>query len=106
MSLGYNGLPQGLTDTEERLQNRDTKYKMTVHAEINAAIFAQRDLSGCTLYTFPFMPCASCAGQLIQHGIKRVVSYQNDNPRWQEDFLLTKEMFREAVVDLLLLDPK
>jgi len=98
VSLGYNGLPQMVEDTEERLNNRELKYKLVVHCERNAIISAKRDLTGSTLYTWPFMSCAPCAGMAIQAGITRCVSYENDNPRWQEDFNLTRQMFAEAGV--------
>jgi len=61
IGLGYNGFAPGVADTEERLNNRELKYKLVVHGEINAMNFAQRDLHGCTLYTWPFMPCSVCA---------------------------------------------
>ena len=32
ISLGYNGFPRGVEDTPERLENRELKYKMIVHA--------------------------------------------------------------------------
>lgn len=100
VSLGYNGLPRGMEDTHERLNNRELKYKMIVHAERNAMIFAERPLHGCTLFTWPFMPCAACAGMVIQSGIKRVVAPASDNPRWQEDFRLVEQMFKESGVIL------
>ena len=86
VSLGYNGFPRGVHDLPERLQNRDIKLKMTVHGELNAIIFAQRPLSECTLYTWPFMSCAQCAAMVIQSGIRRVVAPISDNPRWIDDF--------------------
>lgn len=104
VSLGYNGLPRYVSDLPERLENRDLKYKMIVHGEVNAMAFAERSLRGCTLYTYPFMPCSNCAGQVIQRGITRVVSYVNDNPRWTEAFALTQQMFAEAGVELVLLE--
>ena len=100
VSVGYNGFAKGVHDTDERLQNREVKYKIIVHCERNAIIFAQRDLSGCILYTWPFMSCATCAAMVIQAGIKRCVAPENDNPRWQEDFKLTRELFIEADVEL------
>jgi len=39
---------------------------------------------------------------VIQAGITRAVSFANDNPRWQEDFKLTQQMFKEARVELTL----
>jgi dCMP deaminase len=108
ISLGFNGLPRNVIDTKERLENRDLKYKMIVHCERNAILAAKRDLTGCTLYTYPFMSCAPCAGLVIQAGITRCVAPFNDNPRWQEDFELAKEMFSEAKprVEIVLIPPE
>ena len=104
VSVGYNGFARGVIDTEERLSNREEKYKMIVHCERNAIIFAQRDLTDCTLYTYPFMSCGPCAGMVIQTGIKRCVAPINNNPRWTADFELTKTMFNEAGIKLDLLE--
>ena len=102
VSIGFNGLPRGVDDTVERLSNRELKYKMIVHGEVNAMLFARQSLHDCTLYTWPFMPCSGCAGQVIQRGIKRVVAPFNDNVRWVESFKLTEVMFAEAGVLLIL----
>jgi dCMP deaminase len=75
VSVGFNGFPKGIKDND-RLNHRDSKYQIIVHAENNALMFAKRPLDGCTIYTYPFMPCPRCAGMIIQSGIKRVV-YQN-----------------------------
>ena len=103
ISTGYNGLPQGVTDSDERLQVRETKYEMIVHGEINAILFAKQDLQGSTLYTWPLMPCSRCAGIVIQSGVKTVVAPYNDNPRWADSFTLSETMFRESNVKLILL---
>jgi len=95
ISVGYNGFPKGIEDNE-RLQDRETKYKIIVHGEINAILFANKSLKGCTLYTVPFEPCPRCAGLIIQSGIKRVVSPKNKITRWEEDFKITRELFQEA----------
>lgn len=100
---GYNGFAHGVDDSPERYANRDLKYKMVVHCERNAMQFAQRDLTGCTLYTWPFMSCAPCAAHVINSGISRVVAPINDNPRWQEDFRLSQQQFSEAGVQVCLL---
>lgn len=103
VSLGYNGLPRGVDDSEERLTNRDLKYKLIVHAERNALLFARGSIKGCTIYTYPMMPCAVCASMVIQSGIKKVVAPVSDNPRWQEDFALSKQLFTEAGVQVNLI---
>lgn len=102
VSLGYNGFPQNIYDNPELIENRDTKLMLTVHAEINAIIFAKRDLTGCNLVTFPFSPCSNCGSAIIQSGIKRVVSLESDNPRWKESFEFSKKMFQEAGIEFKL----
>lgn len=102
---GFNGFPRGIKD-DSRLEDRNVKYKLILHAEHNAILFSRRDLSGCTLYTWPFMPCSSCAAIIIQSGIKRVIAPRDDNPRWKESFELTEQLFKEAGVELLLFNRK
>jgi dCMP deaminase len=103
ISTGYNGLPRGIMDSFDRLSNRDIKYEMIVHAEVNAILFAREDLAGATLYTYPFQPCSRCASIVIQSGISRVISYEFSNDRWTDSFKLAKDMFDEAGVELILL---
>jgi dCMP deaminase len=101
ISMGYNGFPIGIKD-DERLKDRDTKYKMIIHAECNALLFSKVSLVGYKIYTYPFMPCPKCASLIIQSGITSVISYNNMPERWEKDFVLSKELFKEAGVDLLL----
>ena len=103
VSLGYNGFPRGIEDTKERLENRDLKYKIVVHAERNALLFARGPIKGCTIFTYPMMPCAVCASMIIQSGIKKVVAPKSDNPRWIQDMELSTKLFEEAGVVLELL---
>ncbi len=101
ISVGYNGLPKNIKDTEEILNNRELKYQMIVHAERNALLFANNNLNDCTLYTYPFMPCPVCAGMIIQSGIFRVVSYKNYDLRWEESFKISRKMFKESGIKLM-----
>ena len=41
-STGFNGLPRGIEDNEERLNNREIKYPLICHAEENAIMHAAR----------------------------------------------------------------
>lgn len=100
ISVGYNGFPKGIKDTQKRLNNRELKYKLVIHGEINAILFASRSVKDCSLYCFPFMCCSSCALLVIQSGIKKVIAPYSENPRWVESFRLTRELFKEAGVDL------
>ena len=102
ISTGYNGFPRGVDDIDERLTTRAIKYEMIVHAEVNAILFATQSLKGSTLYTWPFMPCSRCAGIVIQSGITRVVAPHCDNPRWADSFELTRRMFNESRVELII----
>ena len=105
VGTGYNGFPRGVADTDERYANRDLKYPMVVHAEVNAILTAGERGRGCTLYIYPsfMLPplCATCAGIAIQAGIVGVVCYVPDatNPRaarWATSIGIAKTMWDEA----------
>lgn len=106
VSVGFNGLPMKVYDDPSILQNREVKYEHMIHGEINAILFAQRDLLGCTLYTYPFMPCNRCASMIVQAGITRVVSYELTNKekieRWGNPFKISREIFKNSRVSLWL----
>lgn len=104
VSVGYNGLPAGLNDDPAILNDRETKYELTVHAEMNAIHFAQRNLYGHTLYTYPFGPCIKCTPHIIQVKISRVVFPKTTNERWLESIEKSKKKFQEADVDYLEID--
>ena len=97
---GYNGLPSGITDSDSRLKNRDTRLAMTVHAEMNCVSFAARNgvcLAGATMYIWPLMTCSQCAAVLIQADIAQIIVPDFVEPyRWQESFDKAREMCVEA----------
>ena len=103
-STGFNGLPRGIEDNDERLSNREIKYPMICHAEENAIMHAARigiSLKECTAYvTWP--PCTRCARSLIQAGILTVIYPKNTEipERWASDFELSMNMFKEAGIEL------
>lgn len=99
VSVGYNGFPQKISDND-RLENREEKYNIIVHAEANALMFANRSVNGYTLYTYPFQPCSRCASLIIQSGIKRVVTIINEDKKWEENFKLAKRLLSEANIKL------
>lgn len=104
VSVGYNGFPRGTDDYHQLLNDRPTKLRRTVHAEVNAILTAKGDLTGCTLYVTPLHPCATCAGIIIQSGIRNVVAHmaKEPNPSWEEDFKAATRMFKEAGVFITL----
>lgn len=74
LSLGWNGLPRGVTNTPER-NVRPEKYRWFSHAERNAidgAAANGKRLRGSALYC-THIPCEGCAGSIIQAGIARVI---------------------------------
>ena len=100
VSTGFNGFPRGILDDSE--VTRDVKLMRTIHAETNALIFAQRDVSGMTIYV-THHPCANCAAKIIQSGITRVVVSKLDNSfgdRWSEQINQSVKMFNEAFVQV------
>jgi dCMP deaminase len=101
LSLGYNGFPPGVADLPARLQERETKYRLVVHGEINALINAQ--FQPVTLYvTHP--PCVRCTVQILAYrSVKRVVSVKPSDDmlsRWAADFEESRMLFDEAGVSL------
>ena len=100
VSAGYNGFARGVHDTPERLNNREVKYRLVLHAEQNAIMFATAPLEGCTMVvTHPC--CAQCAALVIQSGIKHVLwaaPAMEFMGRWAEDMALTNMQFAEAGV--------
>lgn len=100
--MGYNGFPRGVDDLPERYADRKIKYEMVVHAEVNALLNAVKSVHGCVLYS-TFMPCPQCAAQLIQAGIIAVyVCIDPADERWKEKAEITKMLFAEAGVNVLI----
>lgn len=107
VSLGYNGFPCSVLDDPALLNNREEKLKRIIHAERNAIEHAYEEMYNgqwqiLSMYTYPFMPCNVCAEEIKETGIKRIVSLTNDNPRWQDSFLLSKEIFIANNIELTL----
>ena len=105
LSTGWNGFPRGVDDLESRYKDRDTKYKLVVHAEQNAILNAARHgikLEGSILYV-SFHPCHVCAARIIQCGIKEVYYKFNREieKRWKESFNIADIIFIEANIKVL-----
>ena len=108
LSQGFNGFPRGINDSAERYNDRQTKYKFVVHAEMNAiynATYSGTSLDGATLYVYGLPICSECAKGIVQVGIKKVViekSKELDN--WNDSLKLSQAMFIEAGVELVIKD--
>lgn len=108
ISTGYNGFPKNLSDNLDRLMNREEKYEITVHAEVNAVTTAAVhgiSTEGSTAYV-TFNPCSRCAAVLINAGITSVYSYAGaDIPeRWLTNFILASKILAEANVSYQTID--
>ncbi len=104
---GYNRFAWGVAGSPLRYANRDLKIACILHCE-EVALFQAwgKDLTGCTLYTWPFMSCAKCAGLVIEAGIKRCVApiFPAGMERWKASMDLAVLQFNEAGVELCLID--
>lgn len=105
ISLGYNGFPRKVSDDIKLYSDRSTKYERIIHSEVNAVLAARTDLSGCTLYCYPLMPCARCATIIIQTGITTVVFPYTEDSQVLDRFRISHEhaidMFKDAGVEVI-----
>lgn len=69
---GYNGFPALIADQPDLLADRPTRIALTLHAELNAILQAQRPLAGWTCYV-TVQPCSQCLAALVQERVARVV---------------------------------
>lgn len=104
LGQGYNGFAAGIADSDARLNDRETKLALTIHAEINAlSCLSPGQSVGATLYIWPMPPCAHCAARIIQAGIARVVAPPpppEQAERWHQSLMLSSEILEEAGVRL------
>ena len=103
LSTGYNGLPRGVQDLDQRISQRPEKYLWMAHAEENAITNAARHgvrLQGATAFV-TFAPCSRCAGMLINAGVATVV-YRDAQTRMPADeWRVAQAKFSEAGVKLI-----
>lgn len=105
VGMGYNGFARGIEDTEDRLNDRETKYKLVVHAEVNAVIQAGHEARGSVLYVYPsfMIPpiCHDCCKLAIQAGVVGIVGFEPDETdsrvqRWKDSISYSRQMWLEA----------
>lgn len=104
LATGYNGFPRGISDSAERLNNKEEKYPRIIHAELNAlmnALYNGVSVKDATLYVYGLPVCSDCTKSVIQAGIKRVVIPRlKDVPqKWADSWNdMSEPMFKEAGV--------
>ena len=106
LAQGYNGFPRGILDNADRYNDRPTKYKLVVHAEMNViynATFNGVSLDGARLFVYGLPVCSECAKGIIQVGIKSVTIYTDENVPdiWTQSYETTNALFEEAGVACL-----
>lgn len=114
LSAGFNGLPRGIADTPERLNDRAVKLRLVVHGEMNAILAAAANgvrLRGSTLYlaatdsggaVWGGAPCVRCTVEAMQAGIRGIVCppARTAPSRWHDDIREATELLREAGIPL------
>ena len=106
LAQGYNGFPRGILDSADRYNDRATKYKFVVHAEMNViynATFNGVSLDGARLFVYGLPVCSECAKGIIQVGIQSVTIYTDDAVPdiWTQSYETTHNLFDEAGVGCL-----
>lgn len=100
VAFGYNGFPPGIDDTPGRQQDRETKLRLTLHAEVNALANATFPVH--TIYV-THCPCENCALHILAaRTIKRVVYRRNDEfeTRWGDSLRVSLSLLAEGGVEV------
>ena len=100
LSKGYNGFPSRIPDREAFLHDRDTKYKYTIHAEMNALNNAAKhgiSTAKSTIYIYGLPCCHRCVLPLINAGVERfVMQVSGDMSRWEASWGISREILSTA----------
>lgn len=104
IALGYNGFPVGIED-DDRLDNRDRKLDMIIHAEQNALLITGSRAKGASLYVWGKPICNGCGVLIIQAGIERIVAPDPEdeidkNSTWYKLGVLAVKMFEEVDMEM------
>ena len=111
IAQGYNGFPKNMSDDVEYLNNREVKYKRTLHAEVNAlhnALEFGVSVKGCTMYVYGLPTCSNCALHIIQAGITHLIycDVNSENSIWVEERELAMSFMVEAGILVTTMDKK
>ena len=104
LSVGYNGFPRNIEDSQDKYLDPETKANLVVHSEANLiynASFNGISLKGSTLYVYGLPVCSECAKAIAQVGIIRIVtpSYDAIPDKWKKSNKLSIELFKELGID-------
>lgn len=105
----FNGIPRGINDDIEARHEKPEKHYWFIHAESNAIINAARQgksTLGCDLYVNWF-PCHTCAGFIVQAGIKRIFCDKEpdlNNLHYGESFKRALKILEEGDVEIIYMN--
>ncbi len=110
VSTGFNGLPRRIEDKEEYLTNRDIKYTLIIHSEMNAILQCPVPTKGLHLFVTG-LTCSNCAKHLVAAGIETVYycnrpehqtgEYKN---RWADEIKQALFIYESAGVPVFSID--
>lgn len=104
IAFGYNGFPQGIADSDDRLNDKEIKYRLIQHAERNALDNAEFDLRGGVIVSTLY-PCVECAKSIISRGIRTVVTTPSPiREPWKQSSEWAAELFKEAGVEVVIVE--
>lgn len=109
ITSGYNGIPRKVNDDVEARHEKPEKYHWFIHAEPNAIINAARQgksTLGADMY-INWFPCDTCAGFIVQAGIKRVFCDKEpdlNHPRYGEAFVRALQILNEGGVEVIYMN--
>lgn len=101
IGTGYNGPAPMIDDCAIEYKRNVSR---TLHAEINALLFAAPGLRGATLYCTRH-PCAQCAAAIIAAGVQSVVIPAGNwyaDERWADHHVDASDQFAESGVRLVV----
>ncbi len=107
-SLGFNGFPQGIADTPDRLHDKVIKNALMRHAEANALSNAPFSTQDCYMFVTR-QPCTRCViDHIIPAGIKAVVidkkfqEYDKASSR-HKNLMEALQYLKEANIEVLII---
>ena len=94
VSTGFNGFVAGC-DEDQMTYDRPMKYNLIIHAEMNALMFANQPVKGCTVYV-THHPCDNCFKHLLQAEKKIYYKSKSVLERFSQDQLEAIDRLQKA----------
>ena len=106
LATGYNGFPSRIEDSAELLNNREMKYSLIIHAEVNAILNAAKNgvnINGAWLFVSGLPVCDNCAKHITQAGISTIVMRRLTfgQERWKESAQTAENIFTLADIPII-----